>query len=175
LNLGDWQLLCDIPDMNPTCISVNDELLVISSSHNHLVYYIDLKTLNITILGSTKGLTDGSPESSQFCKPQGILLEGKTVFVCDAGNNALRLATGIILIYNLLLSSYTINIYFNSILTVTSALREFQNHLADGVRSFRLHAKYGKSKNYTSVKVPDMIPAQTTLVKQCAAWVCSLV
>jgi hypothetical protein len=52
---------------------------------------------------------------------------------------------------------YINNTLFNIIFAVTSALREFQNHLADGVRSFRLHTKYGKSKNYTSVMIPDIL------------------
>lgn len=65
--------------------------LFIADSTNHRVVITDLNGKKIAIAGSgIEGLKDGGFETAQFSDPQGMTLDGDTLYVADRKNHAIR-------------------------------------------------------------------------------------
>jgi sugar lactone lactonase YvrE/thiol-disulfide isomerase/thioredoxin len=68
------------------------QLFVSDSNHNRIVVLRPDGTLVTTIGSGTAGLVDGSFTAAQFNGPQGMALSGRTLFVADTENHAIRRA-----------------------------------------------------------------------------------
>jgi thiol-disulfide isomerase/thioredoxin len=65
--------------------------LFIADSTNHRIVITDLDGKKIAIAGSGKeGLKDGAFADAQFSDPQGMALDGETLYVADRKNHAIR-------------------------------------------------------------------------------------
>jgi thiol-disulfide isomerase/thioredoxin len=65
--------------------------LFISDSNHHRVVVARLDGTFLYAIGSGEaGLEDGSFEGAQFRQPQGLALDGETLYVADTGNHAVR-------------------------------------------------------------------------------------
>jgi sugar lactone lactonase YvrE len=75
------------------------QLFVIDSGHNRIVI-ADLAGRVRRVIGrGAAGLDDGPPEAATFNQPQGLALDGQTLFVADTENHAVRavdLASGVV-------------------------------------------------------------------------------
>lgn len=68
----------------------SNRLFISDSNHNRIVV-TDLNGKLITTIGSGKtALTDGNFLSAAFNRPQGLALEGETLYVADTENHAIR-------------------------------------------------------------------------------------
>jgi DNA-binding beta-propeller fold protein YncE len=77
--------------------AASGRLIVSDTGHNRIVV-ADLDGAVRRIVGSgAEGLADGPPDDARFYQPQGLALDGGTLYVADTENHALRavdLATG---------------------------------------------------------------------------------
>jgi len=65
--------------------------LFIADSTNHRVVITDLNGKKIAIAGTgTEGMKDGSFDQATFSDPQGMALDGETLYVADRKNHAIR-------------------------------------------------------------------------------------
>ncbi|MGL4460920.1 MAG: NHL repeat-containing protein, partial [Planctomycetia bacterium] len=66
--------------------------LFIADSTHHRIVVADLKTFEVKrVIGSGRpGLKDGGPIEARFSEPQGMALDGETLYVADTKNHALR-------------------------------------------------------------------------------------
>ena len=65
-------------------------LLVSDSGHHRLLLLEDDGRVRTTIGSGEPGLKDGPSSSARFSRPQGLVTDGKTLYVADTGNHALR-------------------------------------------------------------------------------------
>ncbi len=65
--------------------------IFISDSTNHRIVITDLEGKKIAVAGSGKeGLKDGAFAEAQFSDPQGLALDGETLYVADRKNHSIR-------------------------------------------------------------------------------------
>ena len=66
--------------------------LFIADSNHHRIVIADLSTYEVLdVIGTgQRGLADGGFEETQFNKPQGMALDGETLYVADTNNHAIR-------------------------------------------------------------------------------------
>lgn len=66
--------------------------LIVSDSSNHRVIVSTLDTFeNVQVIGTGKrGFTDGDFATAQFDTPQGLAIDGDTLYVADTNNHAIR-------------------------------------------------------------------------------------
>ncbi len=66
--------------------------LFITDSNHHRIVVADLNTYEVlAVIGAgTRGFSDGDFASAQFNQPQGIALDGQTLYVADTNNHAIR-------------------------------------------------------------------------------------
>ncbi len=68
-----------------------NRLFISDSNHNRIVVAaLDTYEVQDVIGSGTEGLKDGSYETAQFFRPQGLTLDGNTLYVADTENHALR-------------------------------------------------------------------------------------
>ena len=67
--------------------------LFIADSTHHRVVVTDLAGKKVAVIGSgTPGLKDGAFDAAQFNDPQGLALDGETLYIADRKNHAIRAA-----------------------------------------------------------------------------------
>jgi thiol-disulfide isomerase/thioredoxin len=72
-------------------IAVAGKLYVSDSSHNRIVILNESDGSIADVIGSgSPGLKDGSFADTQFLRPQGLALNGQTLYVADTENHAIR-------------------------------------------------------------------------------------
>ena len=72
-------------------IATDGTHLYVADSGNHTIRTIDISSGAVTTLaGSTAGFSDGSGAKAQFRYPEGITSDGKSLFISDSSNNAIR-------------------------------------------------------------------------------------
>lgn len=66
--------------------------LFIADSNHHRLVIVDLQTYEVLdVIGSgQRGFTDGNYADAQFSQPQGMALDGSTLYVADTYNQAIR-------------------------------------------------------------------------------------
>jgi sugar lactone lactonase YvrE len=65
-------------------------LFVSDSNHNRVVVAKLDGTLLYTVGSGEAGLKDGASDAAQFRQPQGLALDGETLYVADTGNHSIR-------------------------------------------------------------------------------------
>jgi thiol-disulfide isomerase/thioredoxin len=71
--------------------AASNRLFISDSNHNRIVVAaLDTYEVLDVIGTGTEGLKDGSFETAQFFRPQGLTLDGNTLYVADTENHALR-------------------------------------------------------------------------------------
>jgi len=68
----------------------SNRLFIADTGHHRLVVATEEGRLLFTIGSGEPGLRDGDFETAQFHHPQGLALQGETLFVADTGNHCLR-------------------------------------------------------------------------------------
>ena len=70
----------------------SDRLFIADSTH-HRVVVTDLAGKKVAVIGSgTPGLKDGGFDAAQFNDPQGLALDGDTLYIADRKNHSIRAA-----------------------------------------------------------------------------------
>jgi len=74
--------------------SENGKHVYIADSYNDKIKRLDPETRAVaTVFGSGEhGLVDGGPETAEFWEPGGLSLAGRTLYVADTNNHAIRVA-----------------------------------------------------------------------------------
>ena len=77
---------------HPQGIATDGERVYIADTYNHRIKVLDpLKRTVKTLAGTGKpGLADGRLDRAQFDEPGGLSLAGRTLYVTDANNHAVR-------------------------------------------------------------------------------------
>ena len=69
----------------------SDRLLIADSNHNRVVVATLGGRVTAIVGGTDAGLVDGTFEEARFDDPQGMALDGDTLYVADAKNHAIRM------------------------------------------------------------------------------------
>lgn len=77
----------------PRGIDVAAGIVYVADSENHRIRKIASGVVS-TVAGSTKGFADGPLASARFSSPSGLAVVGSKIYVCDSGNNRVRLIDG---------------------------------------------------------------------------------
>jgi len=93
-------LFAQIEGLRSGYIAIHGNTMYVAGLSVNKIFTIDLVTREISVLAGTgvSGYVDGSADSARFNKPNGIVVDpsGDRVYVADAGNNAIRVISGII-------------------------------------------------------------------------------
>jgi len=77
--------------------AARDRLFISDSGHNRIVVASLAGTVQQVIGSGREGLIDGPASTAAFYQPQGLAIDGDTLYVADTENHAIRtvdLATG---------------------------------------------------------------------------------
>jgi DNA-binding beta-propeller fold protein YncE len=77
---------------HPQGIATDGALVYIADTYNHRIKVLDPAKRKVTALAGTgqPGLADGRLDRAQFDEPGGLSLAGRTLYVTDANNHAIR-------------------------------------------------------------------------------------
>ncbi len=77
---------------HPQGIATDGERVYIADTYNHRIKVLDPAKRAVTTLAGTgkPGLADGRLDRAQFDEPGGLSLAGRTLYVTDANNHAVR-------------------------------------------------------------------------------------
>jgi DNA-binding beta-propeller fold protein YncE len=77
----------------PRGVDVAAGVVYVADSENHRIRKIASGVVS-TVAGSTKGFADGPLAGARFSSPSGLAVVGSKIYVCDSGNNRVRLIDG---------------------------------------------------------------------------------
>lgn len=81
----------DVLEFPSKVIALPEGGLAVSDSGHHRILLLEEDGEVRSVVGSgTAGLEDGAPGVARFTRPQGLATDGKTLYVADTGNHALR-------------------------------------------------------------------------------------
>ena len=77
----------------------SDRLFIADTGHHRVIAATDQGTVTAVFGSGNEGFNDGAGSNAAFSSPQGVVVDGDTLYVADTGNHAVRavdLATGIV-------------------------------------------------------------------------------
>ena len=77
---------------HPLGVAVHDGRVYIADTYNHKIKVLDPSSRNVTTLAGTgkAGQADGPAKRAQFFEPGGLSIAGRTLYVADTNNHAIR-------------------------------------------------------------------------------------